>query len=612
MHTFITGDGDDEQDVDYIGDPTTMHHTHPEDMPLWIKNVIITSKVLLSGPFAVLLLCGNGDDGENNENDALMVAVADKADILSPRDVVHKLVMMRVVKQGEEKEEKENHAIMVQYNQDEASMAGLDIVRSMSLLTLTQVARHYDLETRLVELQRCSSIEHYNNIGLQQQEMEEMPGIACVQRALQKGIANKVAALSPATTATPSRTATTPTHAPATNTVGSTTHGEVVVDAVTVRRDEMLSCLRGNLSFVKGMFKATPTTTSGWSEPTPVQTLNMPTSIITQVAQETAPPPPPSPPSPPSPSSTPLPSTSSFNAANAMHNLYATCRSMSQEERVHTLSCQIVNRLKEQLNQKKEETTVGELHLRTLGADGSKTSMAVARHVVRQGLERLHLYGGDPTFAVVTLSSLIDTASTPDIDWYIGTLVLAAGCAHKDRRILVDPCIGDMLSASSSFATERLYSFDWSIRVAQRVGELLECQGSDSVVRAAFKMEGISLAFVVHRWLSQCFWNYLPFDVVLVYLVGRLEVWGGGENGKGGSALDLAETSYFVAAVLEHIVTHYMRESSLRRPTVSLRDILVDGPFPASLGVSVWKDRVIWDCIEAWRRKSQMTYMTIK
>jgi hypothetical protein len=237
---------------------------------------------------------------------------------------------------------------------------------------------------------------------------------------------------------------------------------------------------------------------------------------------------------------------------------------------------------------------MAEMKKNTREYDTSGVSMAVARHVVRQGLEKLHLYGNDPMSDVVTLSTLINMSDVKSSLWYVGTLVLVAGCSRSDRKILVDTLVSDLLS--SSIFIRRLFSLEWAMSVAQHVDELGESWGNTSIVRAALQNEGISLTFVIHRWLSQCFWNYLPFDVILVYLVMRFENWEMKENSE---VQDFKDTSYFVIAILEHIVENYLRDSARRRPTKSLRDVLIDGPLPS--GLNLWGDQQVWDRIERWR-----------
>ena len=112
---------------------------------------------------------------------------------------------------------------------------------------------------------------------------------------------------------------------------------------------------------------------------------------------------------------------------------------------------------------------------------------------------------------------------------------------------------------------------------------------------SAFKTNGISMTYIIHRWLSQCFWNYLPFDVVLVYLSIRLKVWKKkSENNENG---DVQETSCFLAALIESIVLNYIKNSAVRRPVVTLNNLLIDGPLP----VNLFQNNTIWERMDYYR-----------
>ena len=568
VQTCMEGDGDGEQDHNYIGDPMTMHHTHPEDMPTWIKDVVMTSKVLFSGPHAGMLI-GEIDEANDKKKGTTSNGAVDAStrNVLTPRVIVENIVMVT---------NNNSSATVMGYNQDNTAMIGLDIVRSLSLCTATVLAAQRDIETALIELQRCSSIGHMQDIELKDlNELINMPGIEAVQTK---------------PVATPTADATSTTNSLVHNDI-VTCRDEVIIDAITIRRDELLSCLRGNLSFVSTL-KATPTTTSGWSEPTSVQSLQIPSAVITHQVS-------------------PCEQQSSAKIVPLEWNtMFDSCRALSQEQRIHVLACTIKNLLlgiRHRNDNQPPKTNIVEKDQAddaTLASSAtSATSFVIARHAVRQGVEHLCLNSGDPISAVVTLSSLIHKVEEKrnkithgTIGWYVSTLELIVGCARDDRTILIDSLVGDLVLPFSSFANQ-MFSFAFATNVSQQVDELLEGSGSRSVVRAALKMEGISLTFVVHRWLSQCFWNYLPFDVILVYLATRFETWH--LTGKE----DVAATACFIAAVFTHVVGQYIRNGAVRRPTVSLRDVLIDGPLPVSIGESLWSDRALWDNIESWRKK---------
>jgi hypothetical protein len=97
VKTLINGDGDAKQDDQYLGDPTTLHHVHPEDMPTWIKELLITSKLFLSGPHAGMLLC-DAYDNDSKTSSTKELRMIENENLLLPRGIIENLVMMNQVK----------------------------------------------------------------------------------------------------------------------------------------------------------------------------------------------------------------------------------------------------------------------------------------------------------------------------------------------------------------------------------------------------------------------------------------------------------------------------------------------------------------------------------
>jgi hypothetical protein len=279
---------------------------------------------------------------------------------------------------------------------------------------------------------------------------------------------------------------------------------------------------------------------------------------------------------------------------------YEALLNITFQQRVQILSLEIMTKLKSIFGQ-----NVGVTQPRS--SLDSLVKLSISRVFVRQGIESLGFLDIDPSSTVVKLSEWM-TGSGDGDDWYFGTLALAEGCSSRKSGAEVGRQNFMENEPSICRATStRLCSFEWTLKVAHQVSLLLE----HGCVCSTFKIEGISLAFVVHRWLSQCFWNYLPFDAILAYLDLRIQAWdslaapGGGDSGADdmGAARGVRESSMFVAAVLEHVVEKHLSERSSRRPpTLSLRDILVDGPLPSSVATSMWCDRKLWSRMERWTR----------
>jgi hypothetical protein len=382
-------------------------------------------------------------------------------------------------------------------------------------------------------------------------------------------------------------------------------NGVVVVDDLTIRRDLCLKSFRGELASLSSSLpsssdeasdkqKETLATPEWWSESTHVSSLRLPSIMITPRldSEKTS-----------TSFTDELPSLPSLSATknSCLFARYESLLPHTFQKRVQILSLEIISKLKSIKKSVEVEVVMPPPH----SSVNSPVKLSLARMFVRQGIESLGCFCDiDPSSAVVKMSEWM--TGSGDDDWYYGTLALAEECCSRqsgtEMREKSNVMENNQLICRA--ASSRLCSFEWTLEVAHQVFLLLE----HGCVCSIFKMEGISLPFIVHRWLSQCFWNYLPFDVILTYLDLRIQTWQSfatpGRNDDSSSRVD--ESSIFVAAILEHVVEKYLCESSSKRPpTLSLRDLLVDGPLPSSVATSMWCERKLWDRMDNLMRSKK-------
>ena len=499
------------------------------------------------------------------------------------------------------------------HGREEAESVALRLLRSSSLQTLIYLTSMYDLDTRLVELQHLSSLGHYDDVAKSTCNYNENTTFPNGVEFVQMSPINQ-------------------------NMTGSGANGAVaidrnavVVDDVTVRRNVLICCLRGTLSHVStNEFHSTPTK-SGWSDPTPIQSLRMPSSVIAQqLVQER---------------DTQVKDNTKTSKNNERLNqlinekdgsaIYTIVSELSLSNRIRTLSKYLIHLLNDNDNEQQSSSNyaidqVSEVDEMNSDKDNIHMNLSVpyvtARVIVRYGLECLNLIvntnpgtddgngddngddngniennndgmkKGDGNGSSVSTVSLMlkklalhlndDDETDINSNWYVGTITLAQGCAHESFTLL---------SRNTFFLTNKMLSemisFNFILKVTHSVMMLL----CPSDTYSAFKTNGISMTYIIHRWLSQCFWNYLPFDVVLVYLSIRLKVWKKkSENNENG---DVQETSCFLAALIESIVLNYIKNSAVRRPVVTLNNLLIDGPLP----VNLFQNNTIWERMDYYR-----------
>ena len=238
-----------------------------------------------------------------------------------------------------------------------------------------------------------------------------------------------------------------------------------------------------------------------------------------------------------------------------------------------------------------------------LPSDESKSFLhAGAKFVVSFGWRHLNL-SGDPADAASKLALCL-SKTTPDnfrFNWYAATIFLSA--------CLANPC-----KHSSDLAKSMLclpYHKQFSLQFAQNVYEILAINspttlstirtgtGCGTVMTQSSGIcgggcAGISIAALVRRWTDQCFWNFLDFDYILMFVaLDPLLSSPGFSRSLTGKETDLQ--ARFVACSVDLAVSEYRGKNLSERRERSLGEVLMDGPLflPSTTpDVTVWVRKI--------------------
>ena len=218
---------------------------------------------------------------------------------------------------------------------------------------------------------------------------------------------------------------------------------------------------------------------------------------------------------------------------------------------------------------------------------------------------------GDPAAAAANLALCFSKLSLApyQVDWTFSTLFLCRGLANPMQD----------LAAAAATIPPLFGPPVFSLRFAQKVAEILAIHAPEtlSIVRTGSACglagvqsigvcgggcAGVSVAALVRRWTDQCFWNFLRFELVLVFVA-----LGAPASGTTGASRHAARGSDlqagFVACALAMAVAEYcgpnskssgMPEERHQRER-SLREVLLDGPlFPPrrTPGISSWLESI--------------------